>query len=850
MAKGRLPVGGPSLEALEGRLLLSSGGEALATSWAQTINLDADHPARFVDSAGHMVSLSLSGVGSGSAYLTEANELGDIVLSGTTSRSVLSIIVSGGGRIDLRDIEADGAMGGILAPTGHLEGRLTAGGLESLTLAGIENGEVEIGSLGSPSGLTMNLGDLTYADIRSAKAIRQLNVNQWLSGTPGLLAPWVGQITCAGEFTADVTLSSADSQGNSLSAMSVGGWLQNANIRTAGNIGKVVVGGMDGSLMYAGVCWTLWPLPQAGDFIAQRSIDSLAVTGARGFSGEMFVNSRVAAWDLGTIALKNVATNNVMKEFGLSAGASIAQYVRVENSGTTRCTNLLASLPQEGDFVVSVAEPAGLPRLPAQPTAIDKDGDGYGVNAPLGPDADDNDPAVNTYPSVLAKYGTIDAFIAHLGYAPKRIFTTNVDNTQLQPGDMVLLPAGTYTGAYPYSLMDVHGTAEDPIIIMATPGELVRFAATSEGMTIWFSSHIIIDGLVFDGTLGGGYGYGIDMEVSDSDITFRNINEYSYTLGLKAMQGMTNITVEDSAFHDNTTSHGIYFGSRDMPNSDIFIRRNLLFDNCNNGFQHNGRVTNLVLEDNIIHSNRNSGISLLEGVCDSVFSGNLIYNNRNYAIVIKDYDDAPTSGILPYDQVNNQFTDNVIWVGRFGPDGSSAPTYQPAVQLMDQTAEEETVNMNVSFSHNIVVSYTGVIFQFTRAAQAAGSTITGNALYRRSGSGAVLQVEEPTFDWDGMAAYNPNFAGNNFVKPDFQSVSVWYWSQPGMFDFTLLSDPFSAPAAQPLTAVNSASVTSSQFIQNGGRHGSRNRQKVSVRWGPGAPSGLDARGAVLAGESR
>ena len=59
---------------------------------------------------------------------------------------------------------------------------------------------------------------------------------------------------------------------------------------------------------------------------------------------------------------------------------------------------------------------------------IDKDCDGYGVAvradgdyttaANIGDkaDADDDDPDVNTAASVLAKYGTIAAFLAHKGY--------------------------------------------------------------------------------------------------------------------------------------------------------------------------------------------------------------------------------------------------------------------------------------------------------------------------------------------------------------------------------------------------------------------------------------------------
>src|ERR1035438_5026570 len=62
---------------------------------------------------------------------------------------------------------------------------------------------------------------------------------------------------------------------------------------------------------------------------------------------------------------------------------------------------------------------------------IDKDCDGYGVgpttittdpNPLFGPDADDNDATVNTPASVLTKYGSINAFLTHLGYPTNRVF--------------------------------------------------------------------------------------------------------------------------------------------------------------------------------------------------------------------------------------------------------------------------------------------------------------------------------------------------------------------------------------------------------------------------------------------
>src|SRR5688500_4233725 len=50
-------------------------------------------------------------------------------------------------------------------------------------------------------------------------------------------------------------------------------------------------------------------------------------------------------------------------------------------------------------------------------TSIDKDCDGYGVASDLGPDANDNDPTVNTYASFQTKYsGDLKAYFNDLGY--------------------------------------------------------------------------------------------------------------------------------------------------------------------------------------------------------------------------------------------------------------------------------------------------------------------------------------------------------------------------------------------------------------------------------------------------
>src|SRR5438067_499250 len=75
---------------------------------------------------------------------------------------------------------------------------------------------------------------------------------------------------------------------------------------------------------------------------------------------------------------------------------------------------------------VTYGQGAAIGRGCTTATMIDWDCDGYGPGSPRGPDADDNDPTVNTPQSWRAKHGfgptdtsvaTLKKFLAHLGYA-------------------------------------------------------------------------------------------------------------------------------------------------------------------------------------------------------------------------------------------------------------------------------------------------------------------------------------------------------------------------------------------------------------------------------------------------
>jgi len=158
---------------------------------------------------------------------------------------------------------------------------------------------------------------------------------------------------------------------------------------------------------------------------------------------------------------------------------------------------------------------------------IGKDCDGYGVASPLGVDADNNDPEVNTPQTVIAKYGNLTNFLHHLGYYPERIFfiatdgdddTGEVDNINkpyktwdkvkplLQPGDMVIYREGTYGGI---TANNLKGTADKPITVIAYPGEKVVIDGAYDSIGVPYTNYLVSDEFILDNSENE-YGMGIN----------------------------------------------------------------------------------------------------------------------------------------------------------------------------------------------------------------------------------------------------------------------------------------------------------------------------------------------------
>ena len=445
---------------------------------------------------------------------------------------------------------------------------------------------------------------------------------------------------------------------------------------------------------------------------------------------------------------------------------------------------------------------------------IDEDGDGYGVACPAGPDVDDADPGVNTTASALARYGSLDAILNHQGYSPARTFfvapggddgTGQPDNPsrpfaswsavgpQLSEGDMVLYRAGTYTEGV--SFVNVRGDPAAPVVVKAYPGETAVFDTGGNGVHIKGSRGITIDGLTMqgDGTDNGVFVYsdqalGPGNFYPTSDIHVRRVEARGKSRGIGMFYDLHRITVDDVVVHDNT-SHGLYWGATEYTNDDLALRNSISYANGRHGFQHNGGVTGLSLEGNIFHSNTYGGISLLLGVRESSIRGNLVFNNARQGIVFFQYDDA--SGFPVRDQSDNTIEDNTIWVGYYGPDGSTEPHLHAAIEFTDATAAQASAMADNLFSQNILVTQDGPVFTFSDDRFAVATDIVENLLYRHAGEDCVLQTEGTCFSLQEWQSLHATATENEFREPLFKDVSIHYWDDPSLFDFTIVPEPAS-----------------------------------------------------------
>lgn len=327
----------------------------------QTVTVGANGVGlvRFHDFSGSQGQLAITGKGTatvsliGSGLTVGKNKGGVVTVkgkassvsvstSGTAPTTVLTIIGSGAG-LHLTNLTTDGPLAELNARFVSVSGTLTASGaIKNLMLGNVSGGTITIG--GGPA-VRVSLGNVSNTILGSYVNIFRLAAKSW-TGASQINAPAIRNASIAGSFAANISCPVVDNftagtitggnwtvggMGQTIRAQSITGWNATfgkaTTIRVAGavtsstisskeNIHSFASNGFTGSHLYAGLANFTTGLPTAlSNFTSDSKIESFTNNGR-------FINSDVAAQQLGNISLGTVTTANNGVTFG-SASQSI-----------------------------------------------------------------------------------------------------------------------------------------------------------------------------------------------------------------------------------------------------------------------------------------------------------------------------------------------------------------------------------------------------------------------------------------------------------------------------------------------------------------------------------------------
>ncbi len=271
------------------------------------------------------------------------------------SAKVVTAVSSAKGDIDLENVDLFQFMDRVNLSKVALSGSFSAAqGVRQLFLGDVSGGGlITLGAFpadqsGKPSITFKRVADFGIESLIGIKAIRAI---EWLDtgGAASVIrAPFIKSLLISGRPGDVATSVRGDFQANvnvtgekGLSVLDVAGYVKDATIFSAGNVGTVDVGGLDHAKLFVGVN----SLPtDASGFAVTRSIDSLTV---HGVAGELFaiIDSDVAAARMGAVSVKRIDGASGNDSFGI-----VADVIRSYNRGKSLSVESLKT-PQVFDRV-------------------------------------------------------------------------------------------------------------------------------------------------------------------------------------------------------------------------------------------------------------------------------------------------------------------------------------------------------------------------------------------------------------------------------------------------------------------------------------------------------------------
>jgi hypothetical protein len=333
-----------NLSGASGALLGDGQGTGTITNTTPTVtpmSFVPGQPATFTDAAGHTVTLSIKGPGSGTVFFaSEGANAGRIVLDGTTSGTTFAMK----GDTSVGDVVVNGSLKSLGSKTTDLTGHVTvSGAVPKVTFDDVTGATLSVGS----GVVAITADQVSDLSVSSGAIIKSMKIGQWLdtdTTADTIMAPAVGAVAVKGAMQAGISA-------GTIGKVTVAGALSDAEISASDTIASVTAGSMAHAAILAGVSGA--PLPAAaGDFTNPAGVIG-AVTVKSKAAGS-FSDTIIASDNVGKLSLSTVVTGNAGRTFGVAAQAIKSIAALPDAGGPIRLHNLLTAADSQaaGDFVV------------------------------------------------------------------------------------------------------------------------------------------------------------------------------------------------------------------------------------------------------------------------------------------------------------------------------------------------------------------------------------------------------------------------------------------------------------------------------------------------------------------
>lgn len=260
---------------------------------ARTIAFTSRSPARYTDSSGQAVTVTLKGSGTGLVAFAPgaaANaDAASLTLVGTTARSSIGVVSRAA--TTLGRLTSAGPVASISAPKATFPQGVSLGTAGTVRLAGMSGAALVAGDVA-----TLDLGAVTDASLAATGSIRTLRLASWLDNAvpaEAISLASLGTLTVRGEFQADLTVSSSSAR------LSFGGTVSTSVLSLPAGATSLTARRMSASTLLVGFPLGTDPLTATRDQATAPSATLRSVTIRSG----PFSSVAIAAANLGPVRL-------------------------------------------------------------------------------------------------------------------------------------------------------------------------------------------------------------------------------------------------------------------------------------------------------------------------------------------------------------------------------------------------------------------------------------------------------------------------------------------------------------------------------------------------------------------